>query len=1085
MGLWTVGVVGAGCSRRADVEDGAQRPELSRVVHTAVGTDPGAAASAAQSAPASVAETSLTPTAPIPPREESTTGPKRPAEGKLPERAATTKRPEPVPSDPPPPPALPERLARSDERPRVVVNEILYHPESGAPSDEWIELFNASEADVDLRGWSLEGGVRYAFPNGARIAPGSYAIVAAATEPVVNLLPGTSGLLPGTSGERGAIPVFAPWTGTLDRGGGIVRLVDASGKLADEVSYDDAPPFPVAADGSGPSLERRSPAGPSHDAFNWGASKGLTGDGWSRRHVRGVATSDRLYIYLLKAGRLHVDDLTLTRVRTGETVPLGGDFERSSDPRVSWTYRSTHSGSRPGPAASRTGATGLDVSATDAGASSSSSVVCDNLPVAVGEEYDLEFWARYPSESVPFIVRFSRATASNGGVYLAATPSHGASTPGRVNSLFTDDPPPFVFPVSHEPSRPTATDRVTVRAQINSRGAPSAVRLHYQVGDEAEATVPLRRIDTALRRIETAEPDRSTDDREDGGAPEGVREVEAARTTTVYAAELGPFPPGTLVRYRVEAQSHNDALGRYPFALGRTKHLGFFIEPEGVSARVPIYHLFLPPASLRALATDPYSDIYSDATLVHDGAVYCNVGVRRRGHTSRRYPKHHWKIRFNKDHAYRTPTRGHRRVRSINLNSSFADKIYLREPLGYALFRDLGLPHCETTFVQSYLNGEYLGLYTQVENPSADYLERNGLTQGWLWKAYATGHAEGRAYRRGRRLFGLGRSRGVVPPNEQQLRRATSYAGPSGFELKAGDPARATEVLDDFLRPMNELLGRELEAFFRERADVEAWIAYLVGNQLIHNAEHMEKNYLVYAAPDGRISLLPWDLDLTHGRNFETSGAILNDQIRSDYWDEEYGDDKLLFGTLIHPKVDGPWNAFINSFLGKTDAFRKLYYERLAAGLRHHYHPDILRPKAIRLRELLREEIALDKKRWPSYGGSSSFGLHFEEFLGWIDDRYRHLESKLAKLGYSVGSPLNASFGPELATGPAPLDVHFTNSSVGTIDEYRWDFGDGTTSREPSPLHRYETAGRFDVTLEVRGPDGSHRTQLAGAVRVE
>lgn len=52
--------------------------------------------------------------------------------------------------------------------------------------------------------------------------------------------------------------------------------------------------------------------------------------------------------------------------------------------------------------------------------------------------------------------------------------------------------------------------------------------------------------------------------------------------------------------------------------------------------------------------------------------------------------------------------------------------------------------------------------------------------------------------------------------------------------------------------------------------------------------------------------------------------------------------------------------------------------------------------------------------------------------------------------------------------GPAPLIVTFDpRCSTGTITEYKWDFGDGQTSRDRKPTHTFEDAGVYDVTLEV------------------
>jgi len=53
--------------------------------------------------------------------------------------------------------------------------------------------------------------------------------------------------------------------------------------------------------------------------------------------------------------------------------------------------------------------------------------------------------------------------------------------------------------------------------------------------------------------------------------------------------------------------------------------------------------------------------------------------------------------------------------------------------------------------------------------------------------------------------------------------------------------------------------------------------------------------------------------------------------------------------------------------------------------------------------------------------------------------------------------------------------VAFRDESRGKIDSWLWDFGDGATSTERHPVHRYEKAGDFIVVLTVKGPAGEAR----------
>ncbi len=47
----------------------------------------------------------------------------------------------------------------------------------------------------------------------------------------------------------------------------------------------------------------------------------------------------------------------------------------------------------------------------------------------------------------------------------------------------------------------------------------------------------------------------------------------------------------------------------------------------------------------------------------------------------------------------------------------------------------------------------------------------------------------------------------------------------------------------------------------------------------------------------------------------------------------------------------------------------------------------------------------------------------------------------------------------------APLTFHFTNASLGNINGYQWDFGDGKTSTQQNPTHTYTGEGIYMVCL--------------------
>jgi PKD repeat protein len=77
-----------------------------------------------------------------------------------------------------------------------------------------------------------------------------------------------------------------------------------------------------------------------------------------------------------------------------------------------------------------------------------------------------------------------------------------------------------------------------------------------------------------------------------------------------------------------------------------------------------------------------------------------------------------------------------------------------------------------------------------------------------------------------------------------------------------------------------------------------------------------------------------------------------------------------------------------------------------------------------------------------------------------------------------------AEFSADQTEGPAPLQVQFTNESIGDIDSWSWDFGDSQTSTEQSPSHAYTAPGTYNVSLTVSGPGGTDTETKAAYIIV-
>lgn len=164
----------------------------------------------------------------------------------------------------------------------VVINEIMYNPPTGY--DEFVELRNITASQVLLydpanpaNGWKVDG-FDFVFPQGAAIAADGYALVVAMDPAAFR----TKYSIPAQ------VPIFGPAGGALQDSGERLSLQQPGTPIAgpppsvpyitiDEVRYNDKAPWPVAADGSGPSLQRLTAAAFGDDPANWFASGNTAG----------------------------------------------------------------------------------------------------------------------------------------------------------------------------------------------------------------------------------------------------------------------------------------------------------------------------------------------------------------------------------------------------------------------------------------------------------------------------------------------------------------------------------------------------------------------------------------------------------------------------------------------------------------------------------------------------------------------------------------------------------------------------------------------------------------------------------------
>lgn len=100
--------------------------------------------------------------------------------------------------------------------------------------------------------------------------------------------------------------------------------------------------------------------------------------------------------------------------------------------------------------------------------------------------------------------------------------------------------------------------------------------------------------------------------------------------------------------------------------------------------------------------------------------------------------------------------------------------------------------------------------------------------------------------------------------------------------------------------------------------------------------------------------------------------------------------------------------------------------------------------------------------RWtPSETGTYIIGVKAVDSERGFDAQYFRL--------HVVDNATLAQFSADVLSGEPPLQVQFTDESVGEIQSWTWDFGDGTSSTQQHPSHTYQNAGFYTVKLIASG----------------
>ncbi|MBN2474231.1 MAG: lamin tail domain-containing protein [Pirellulales bacterium] len=165
---------------------------------------------------------------------------------------------------------------------QIVISEIMYHPASEDPLEEYVELYNRGTAPVNLAGWQFTSGVAFTIPDvpAATVAAEEYLVIVADETTFANVYTVPEGT-----------KVIGNWDGKLSNRSEQIELVNATGARVDSVLYADEGDWAIR--------EQEGPDAYGHSGWIWaadhdggGQSIELINVAMSNEHGQNWASSD-------------------------------------------------------------------------------------------------------------------------------------------------------------------------------------------------------------------------------------------------------------------------------------------------------------------------------------------------------------------------------------------------------------------------------------------------------------------------------------------------------------------------------------------------------------------------------------------------------------------------------------------------------------------------------------------------------------------------------------------------------------------------------------------------------------------------
>ena len=306
-------------------------------------------------------------------------------------------------------------------------------------------------------------------------------------------------------------------------------------------------------------------------------------------------------------------------------------------------------------------------------------------------------------------------------------------------------------------------------------------------------------------------------------------------------------------------------------------------------------HISLSANNLNVLLGDSlYSDYHFPATFYYYSSAHNdtiqNVGFRVRGNTSRSANKKSFKVSFNEY----TQGKKFKGIEKMNLVGQHNDPSLLRYWMSLTTLNTNDLINSRSSYIKLYINGEYKGIYLNVEHIDDEFLEKRfiGDDHGNLYKCT------------------WGADLKYKGSNQ------SSYYGP--YELKTNKSTNDYSDLIQFIQTLNSISDADFPCFIEDYFEVELYLKTLAAEMIIGHWDGYafnKNNYYLYQQPSsGKFVFIEYDMDNTFGIDWfgiDWANRDLNN------WHSN--DRPLVERLLSYPFYNDLFNSYLSQILNNLN----------------------------------------------------------------------------------------------------------------------------------------------------------------------